>query len=56
MMVKEVRFSMMKMNTRLTAKEEVAYSMDETNLAMPAFLRKKSEEGKGRKGPNKPTP
>ena len=54
MMVKEVRFSMMKMSTRLSAKEEMAFTGDETNLAMPAFLRKKSEEGKGRTGTGKP--
>lgn len=56
MMVKEVRFSMMKMSTRLSAKDEVAFSADEINFQRPAFLRKKSEEGKGRSVPNKPAP
>ena len=37
------------MSSRLSATHEVAYSMDETHSAMPAFLRKKVEEGKGRK-------
>jgi len=49
MMSKEIRFSSRKMSNRLASKSEVAYSMDETNSAMPAFLRKKAEEGKGRK-------
>lgn len=56
MMVKEVRFSMMKMNTRLSSKQEMAYSEDETDLPMPAFLRKKAEEGKGRTGRPKQMP
>ncbi len=55
MMLKEVRFSMMKMSTRLSVQQEAAYSIDETNLSMPAFLRKKPVEGKGRTGPGKPT-
>ena len=49
MMSKEIRFSSRKMSSRLASKTEVAYSIDETNSAMPAFLRKKAEEGKGRK-------
>lgn len=56
MMSKEVRFNSRKMSKRLVANCEVAFSVDETNMAMPAFLRKKSEEGKGRKGPDKTTP
>ncbi|OQW85993.1 MAG: hypothetical protein BWK72_19525 [Rhodoferax ferrireducens] len=52
MMRKEARFSSRKMSKRLVANVEVAYSIDETNLAMPAFLRKKAEEGKGRSGPS----
>ena len=51
MMSKEARFSSRKMSKRLVANCEVAFSVDETTSAMPAFLRKKAEEGKGRKGP-----
>ena len=49
MMSKEVRFSERKMSRRLNANFEMAYSMDETNSTMPSFLRKKAEEGKGRR-------
>ena len=52
MMSKEARFSSRKMSKRLVSNSEVAFSADETNSEMPAFLRKKSEEGKGRKGPD----
>jgi len=52
MMGKELRFSAMRMSSRLAAKSEVRYSADETDQAMPAFLRKKSQEGKGRKQSN----
>jgi Ca-activated chloride channel family protein len=52
MMSKEARFSSRKMSKRLVANCEVAFSVDETNMEMPAFLRKKSEEGRGRKGPD----
>ena len=45
----------MKMSTRSSGQQEAAYSIDETNLSMPAFLRKKPVEGKGRTGPGKPT-
>lgn len=48
MMSKEVMFSQRKMSSRLNARHEVPYSMDETHSAMPSFLRKKAEEGKGR--------
>ena len=48
MMSKEVMFSQRKMSSRLNARHEVSYSMDETHSAMPSFLRKKAEEGKGR--------
>jgi len=48
MFSKEVYFSAMKMSTRLSAKQEIHYSMDETDSERPAFLRKKAEEGKGR--------
>ena len=49
MMSKEVLFSQRKMSSRLSASYEMAYSADETHSAMPSFLRKKAEEGKGRK-------
>lgn len=49
MMSKEVRFSAMRMSSRLSAKSEARYSVDETDSEIPAFLRKKSQEGKGRK-------
>jgi Ca-activated chloride channel family protein len=52
MMSKEARFSSRKMSKRLVSNFEVAFSGDETNMEMPAFLRKKSEEGKGRTGPS----
>lgn len=35
MMSKEVRFSAMRMSSRLSAKSEVRYSEDETNLVIP---------------------
>ena len=54
MMSKEARFSSRKMSKRLVSNSEVAFCMDETNSEMPAFLRKKSEEGKGRQGPGTP--
>jgi Ca-activated chloride channel family protein len=52
LMSKEVRFSGMRMSSRLSEKLEVQYSCDETELAIPAFLRKKAQEGKGRKSPS----
>jgi Ca-activated chloride channel family protein len=55
MMSKEARFSSRKMSKRLVANSEVAFSGDETNMEIPAFLRKKSEEGKGRMAPNSTT-
>ncbi len=56
MMRKEVRFSAMRMSGRLSAKSEVRYSVDETDMVIPAFLRKKGQEGRGRKqqGSNPP--
>ena len=48
MMSKEARFSSRKMSKRLVANMEVAFSGDETNMEIPAFLRKKAEEGKGK--------
>ena len=55
MMSKEARFSSRKMSKRLVSNFEVAFSVDETNSVMPAFLRKKSEEGRGRKEPGDPS-
>ena len=52
MMSKEARFSSRKMSKRLVAVDDMPFGGDETNSDMPAFLRKKSEEGKGRKGPS----
>jgi Ca-activated chloride channel family protein len=49
MMSKEVRFSAMRMSSRLSSKDEARYSADETEFVTPAFLRKKSQEGRGRK-------
>jgi hypothetical protein len=51
MMSKETLFSSRKMSKRLVSNSEVLFSVDETNFEMPAFVRKKSEEGWGRKGP-----
>ena len=51
LMAKEVRYSMMRMSSRLASKSEMAYSDDETHLSesvMPSFLRKKVSEGKGK--------
>lgn len=49
MMSKEVRFAAMRMSSRLSSKVEERYGADETELEIPAFLRKKSQEGRGRK-------
>jgi hypothetical protein len=43
----------MKMSTRLAQRDETLYAVDETTSAMPAYLRKKAEEGRGRKKPEK---
>ena len=51
---KEVRFSAMRMSSRLSPKNETQYSKDETESRIPAFLRKKVEEGRGRKRIDKP--
>jgi hypothetical protein len=51
MMRKEAKFNSARMSKRLVANEELVFSGDETESAMPAFLRKKSEEGKGRRLP-----
>jgi Ca-activated chloride channel family protein len=49
MMAKEVHYSAMRMYNRNVDKSEMAYSLDETDSLAPAFLRKKAEEGKGRR-------
>ena len=49
MLSKEVYFSAIKMSRRLADKQEQNYSMDETLSCGPSYLRKKAEEGKGRK-------
>ena len=50
MMSKEARFSSRKMSKRLIANDDIPFVGDQTtNSAIPAFLRKKSEEGIGRK-------
>ena len=49
MMSKEVNYSMARMSRRLVASEETEFTGDEIqSLAMPAFLRKKVSEGKGK--------
>jgi Ca-activated chloride channel family protein len=56
MMVKEVRFSAMRMWTRLSSQSEARFSGDETGVDIPAFLRKKSQEGRGKQKPGSPQP
>jgi hypothetical protein len=51
MMGMEARYSAGKLSSRHVATHETLFAMDETESPMPAYLRKKSEEGKGRKGP-----
>ena len=48
MMGKESQFSARRMSSRLSMRDEILYSRDETGSDMPTFLRKKAEEGKGR--------
>ena len=48
MMGKESQFSARRMSSRLSMRDEILYSRDETGSEMPAFLRKKAEAGKGR--------
>ena len=46
----ELSYSRMKMSSRLSSAEMAQYSEDETSRTdIPAFLRRKSAEGKGRK-------
>lgn len=54
MMSNEARFSSRKLSKRLVAFDDTFFGGDETNSDMPAFVRKKSEEGSGRKGPDRP--
>lgn len=49
MMAKEVHFSSVKLSQRLVAHMDLDYSQDETNAEIPAFLRKKASEGRGRR-------
>lgn len=49
MLSKEVRFNTERMSKRLTERSELRFSLDQTDTEMPAFLRKKLEEGRGRK-------
>lgn len=49
MMSKEVLFSSARMSKRLVQIDELQFSIDQTEAEIPAFLRKKLEEGKGRK-------
>lgn len=49
-MAKESRYSMMRMSSRVVAKQEMSFIGDETeSLEMPAFLRKKVSEGRGKR-------
>jgi Ca-activated chloride channel family protein len=48
--VKEMQYSMYRTSRRLVSKTEAAYQASETeSVEVPAFLRRKSNEGKGRK-------
>jgi hypothetical protein len=50
MAAKELRYSSRKLASRLAATHESAYSASETDsLSIPAYLRRKGEEGKGRR-------
>ncbi len=49
LMAKEVRYSMSRMESRLVSVDDMQFSHDETEaLKVPAFLRKKVSEGKGK--------
>jgi hypothetical protein len=52
MMIKEVSYSSMRMSKSLASRSEAMFSVDETESEMPAFLRKKESEGRGRRDPN----
>lgn len=49
MMAKEASYSSLKFGVGMVAKDEQAYTGDETNKDMPAFLRKKASIGRGRR-------
>jgi Ca-activated chloride channel homolog len=49
MMSKEIRFSSARMASRLAQVDDAPFDSDQTDAPMPAFLRKKLVEGKGRK-------
>ena len=49
MMSKELRFSSARMASRLAQVDDAPFDSDQTDAPMPAFLRKKLVEGKGRK-------
>jgi hypothetical protein len=51
MMIKEVSYSSMRMSKSLASRSEAMFSVDETESEMPAFLRKKESEGRGRRDP-----
>jgi Ca-activated chloride channel family protein len=51
MMVKEVSYSALRMSKRLASRSEVKFGINETNAEMPAFLRRKDAEGRGRDKP-----
>ena len=47
---KELRYSSAKMSSRLASQGDIRFSADETNsISVPAYLRRKSSEGTGRK-------
>jgi Ca-activated chloride channel family protein len=47
---KELRYNQVKMSSRLSSDDVLLYAADETDRGdIPAFLRRKSSEGKGRK-------
>jgi Ca-activated chloride channel family protein len=45
---KEAHFNSRRTGQRLTAREDTAFTGDETNSTVPAYLRKKTQEGQGR--------
>jgi Ca-activated chloride channel family protein len=51
MMAKEAGYASVRMYSRLSPTFESSYSKDETESDMPAFLRKKETEGRGRRTP-----
>lgn len=50
MMSKEVLYASMKMSRRVASINEMKFGKDETNAEIPAFLRRKTSEGKGKRG------